>query len=191
MNIGYYFAYINPTYGGIYQYALLILKMFKKADNLKIYLFYSKEQEEILSEFKEHPNFKLVLYNNEKPIRRLLNKIANFFLNRYYLRGLNEKYFLKLYNFFHPDKYYFNRFPLDLLHVPWQLSNVYHLKFPVATTMHDLQQMYFPEFFTPLQRLYKNISYYQALNESDYVIVSYEHVAKDISKYFDINNKVR
>jgi glycosyltransferase involved in cell wall biosynthesis len=50
--------------------------------------------------------------------------------------------------------------------------------------MHDLQQLHYPEFFTPLQRINRSITYYTSLSETSHVIVSYSHVKEDIHKYF-------
>ena len=68
---------------------------------------------------------------------------------------------------------------------------MYSLKIPVVTTMHDLQEFHFPEFFSSQERLHRAINNKKSLEESAGVIVSFEHVKKDILKYFQIDeNKI-
>ncbi len=190
MRIGYYFSHIHPRYGGIYQYALLVLKMLAASEKIeKLVVFYSDGQEKVLKDYFNNPKVQMVRFDKKGKITRLLVKTADFFMNRYYLTGRQTKFYTRIYKIKQPHIRFFNRFHLDVFHVPMQLSPVYHLNCPVIITMHDLQQMYFPEFFTPEERMFKSISYYMALNESDHILVSYDHVKNDIIRFFKIDEK--
>ncbi len=190
MKIGFYFSHISIQYGGIYQYALLLLKMLSKVNYIdRLYIFYSSDQQEIIKTFKTIPHFEPVLYEKRTGLKEFLRRTANYYLNRYYLTGRKNPIYLRIYKLLNPDIRFFNRFQIQLFFVPMQLSPVYHLKVPVVITMHDLQHFHFPEFFTPEERMYKSISYYIALNESQHIVVSYSHVKDDIIKYFRIKKQ--
>jgi glycosyltransferase involved in cell wall biosynthesis len=187
MRIGYYFAQTQQGDGGIYQYALYILKMLVNNPEVKsLLLIYSSGQEELLEEYALYPHIRMKKHKRNGIIYQFFYSLADFILKRYYLKGKKNTSLKKLSSLLNPDQYFFNRLKIDILQVPRQLSPIYNLKYPVLITMHDLQQLYFPEFFSPMERMYKAISYYIAIEESDHVIVSYQHVKDDIVKYFRI-----
>jgi glycosyltransferase involved in cell wall biosynthesis len=55
--------------------------------------------------------------------------------------------------------------------------------------MHDTQEYHFPEFFSSSERLHRAINSKKGLEDSDHIIVSFEHIKKDIIKYFHINDE--
>lgn len=187
MKLGYYIANIQATDGGIYQYSVYVLKMLFKCNEIEqIVIFYSKEEEEEYRHLFSHPKIKTVLHKKNNWLKEYLKKISEFYLNRYYLKRMASKVPLLIYKLLNPDRRFLNRYKLDALHVPKQHSPAYQLKYPVIVSMHDVQQFHFPEFFTPLERIYKSISYYTTLCETEHVIVSYNHIKTDLIKYFPI-----
>lgn len=185
MTIGLYLSRIQPSDGGIYQYSIYVLKMLLKCNEIgKIYLFHSSGQQHEIEQYRSHPKVTLVLHNQKGRFKNLLRKLAEFNLTRYYLKKMSGAHHYKIYKLLHPDRRFLNKFNLDVLHVPRQHAPAYNLRFPVIISMHDVQQFHYPEFFTPVERIYRSISYYTALSESDHVIVSYEHVKADLLKYF-------
>lgn len=185
MTVGYYISKINASDGGIYQYSVYILKMLLSSDEIKkIFLFYSLDQKSTFGAFLDHSKVVPVLHDRGGKLYNYQKKLSEFFLTRYYLRPNNSSLAYKLYSFINPDRRFLNRFKLDVLHVPRQHSPSYNLNFPVVISMHDVQQLHYPEFFTPLERIYRSIGYYTSLSETSHVIVSYDHVKTDIKKYF-------
>lgn len=185
MNIGFYIANISPADGGIFQYSLYILRMLVKCDSVNsIYLFQSNDQHEALSEILNDRKVRAVICNGNTRIKNLMRQASEFWITRYYMRIKSPKYFLNLYKLLNPERKQLNKFNIDLLHVPRQHSPAYKLKYPVIITMHDIQHVHYPEFFTPLERVHKAIRYYITMSETDQVIVSYHHVKNDLIKYF-------
>ena len=63
---------------------------------------------------------------------------------------------------------------------------------PFIITMHDVQELHFPENFTPAQRAIRAVQYWKALEKACVVIVSFDHVKQDLIKYFGLpEDKVR
>jgi len=190
MKIGFYFSNIGSHFGGIYQYSLIVLKMLSHAKEIDcLYIFCSKDQKYVLHEYQSNPKVKMILHDESQLPFRFFIKFADFFLHRFYLKAKTPKVLMWLYKILQIERYYFNSFPLNALFVPKQYSHIYHLKYPVIVTMHDLQHIYFPEFFTPLERIYKSITYYTALCESNHIAVTFDHVKKDILKYYDLQEE--
>lgn len=185
MKIGYYISKIQASDGGIYQYSIYILKMLLQSSEVeKVYLFYSADQSKTFETFLKHPKSVAILHDKKGSLYKLRKRMSEFFLTRYYLKDGHFTFPYKLFLFLDPNRRFLNKFNLDVLHVPRQQAPSYGLKFPVIITMHDLQQLHFPEFFTPLERIYRAITYYTSLSETSHVIVSYNHVKDDIHKYF-------
>jgi glycosyltransferase involved in cell wall biosynthesis len=185
MTIGYYLSGTKVSDGGIYQYSIYVLKMLLNCDDVtKIYFFHSQEQKKEFEQFLLHPKITPVLYDKRGSFYNFQKKAANFYLTRYYITQKSKKWLYALHNFLDPDRRALNKFKLDVLHVPRQHSPAYNLTYPVVISMHDVQQYHFPEFFTPLERIYKSISYYVSMSETNHAIVSYTHVKNDLNKYF-------
>ena len=185
MKIGYYISKIQASDGGIYQYSIYILKMLLESKQVeKVYLFYSADQSETFEIYLKHPKTVAVLHDKKGRLYNLRRKMADFFLTRYYLKDRQFTFAHKLFFHIDPNRRFLNKYNLDALHAPRQQAPSYGLKFPVIISMHDLQQLYYPEFFTPLQRIYRSITYYTSLSEASHVIVSFNHVKKDIHKFF-------
>jgi hypothetical protein len=86
---------------------------------------------------------------------------------------------------------WFSSLDIDLLHVPYQISAHYDLPYPLIVTMHDVQELHYPEFFTPQERAWRAENFWKALEKSSAVIVSFNHVKEDLVKYFHLpENKV-
>jgi len=187
MKVGYYIANIRASDGGIYQYSVYVLKMLLKCDEIEqIVIFHSNGEEDEYRHLFSHPKIVKVLHKKNSWLKEHLRKISEFYLNRYYLTRKSSKTPLLIYKLLNPDRRFLNRFKIDVLHVPKQHSPAYQLLYPVIVSMHDVQQFHFPEFFTPLERIYKSISYYTTLCETEHVIVSYNHIKADLIKYFPI-----
>jgi glycosyltransferase involved in cell wall biosynthesis len=125
-----------------------------------------------------------VLHDKKGKIYNYQKKLSEFLLTRYYLKNSKSTFLYRIYNHLNPNRRFLNKYNLDVLHVPRQHAPAYNLKYPVVISMHDVQHLHYPEFFTPIERIYRSISYYISLSEVSHVIVSYAHVKKDIKKYF-------
>ena len=73
---------------------------------------------------------------------------------------------------------------LDVLHVPYQVPPSYELNVPLAVTMHDVQEIHLPQFFTAEDRRDRAIWHLRAIRQAAVVVVSFEHVKQDLIRYF-------
>ena len=90
--------------------------------------------------------------------------------------------------FFNPLRNILNKYNIDIFHVPFQSSPIYGIKKPVIITMHDVQELHFPEYFNSFERMSRAIGFKKAIDESDHIIVSFSHVREDLLKYFEIKD---
>lgn len=85
----------------------------------------------------------------------------------------------RLKNHVVPDAKFAN---VDLLHVPFQTPPTCGI--PYVCTMHDVQELHFPEYFTSLEREQRATAYRKSIEEATRVVVSFPHVKDDLIRYF-------
>ncbi len=71
---------------------------------------------------------------------------------------------------------------LKLLHVPFQVAP--ECDVPYICTMHDVQELHFPQYFTSAEREWRAIHYRRSIANAAHVVVSYEHVKRDLIRLF-------
>lgn len=185
MNIGIYLSDIKPSDGGIFQYSLYLLRMLNSCDKIEhISVFINKGTKDLYFDVLDQPKIHKIFIDYPGKLTGFLKQFSDFWLNRYYMRQYPKPLFLKFYKLLNPDRYKLNSYTIDLLHVPRPYSPAYRLKYPVVLTMHDVQHFHFPEFFTPIQRIQKAITYHVSVQEADHIIVSFSHIKNDLVKYF-------
>lgn len=69
-------------------------------------------------------------------------------------------------------------------HVPYAVPPLLETSAPYIVTVHDLQELHFPEYFSPAQRAIRAMHRWKTLDQSRQVIVSYDHVKDDLLKFF-------
>lgn len=193
MRIGFYIHHSMLKAGGIFTYSIGILRLLLNAKEIdKIVIITTPEVKNALLEIVDNKKLEFSLLDRES----FFNKIRlflSFFL--YDTSIIYQHYFPKnriltklksISNFINPYQRIVKNSGIKLLHVPIQYSPIYKTSVPVITTMHDVQEFHFPEFFTASERLHRAINNLKSVSESDHVIVSFEHIKKDLIKYYPI-----
>ena len=184
--------------GGIRTYALAIINLLIKIKEVKnIFLLYSKNTSEELAPLLI--NKKIIslpidfnLKRNKFPLflSYLLIDIYYLLIN-YGLKFRWLKIFKRVSRLVNPYYRKIKNLPIDIFHVPVRFSPIYGLKIPLIITIHDIQEVTFPENFSSGERLHRAINSKKAINESDHIIVSFDHIKNDLLKYFDVKeNKI-
>jgi glycosyltransferase involved in cell wall biosynthesis len=193
MRIGYYIHHTSLKAGGIFTYSIGILKLLIKSDEVeKIHLIISSDQEKYFQKIVDCPKIKFKVVNRKNMVVNTRFAISYFLSNAVALyrnrfkKPNHLKLLSKLSVLFNPYRKYIIRSQIDLLHVPFQYSPIYNADVPVIITMHDIQEYHYPEYFTASQRLHRKINNINAMDESDHIIVSFDHIKNDLLKYFDV-----
>lgn len=196
MKIGFYLDYANMKAGGIFTYSVGLLKELLESEEIeKIVLFYQTEQKDKLQEFITHNKVKPIEVNRNKASFKYFSILSFFFYNSVFVyKTYLDKYFpkaafpnkvRKFATYLNPLKKIIEKHDIELLHVPFKISPIYEINKPVFVTLHDVQELHFPEFFTSQQRLDRALAYKIAIDQSDHIIVSFQHVKDDMLKYFN------
>jgi glycosyltransferase involved in cell wall biosynthesis len=75
---------------------------------------------------------------------------------------------------------------IDVIHTPLQFHLNLSLSVPMITTLHDLQHLHYPEFFTQEEVDFRDTHYRKSAEFSERVIVSFGHVKEDIREFYNI-----
>lgn len=193
MKIGYYIHHTSLKAGGIFTYSIGILKLLINSDKIeKIHLIISSDQEEYFQKIIDSPKiqFKIVdrknlFINIRFAISYLFSNAVALYRNRF-KKPHHLKFLSKLSVGINPYRKHITPSQIDLLHVPFQYSPIYNPDVPVIITMHDIQQYHYPEYFSASQKLHRKINNINAMNESNHIIVSFNHIKNDLLKFFDV-----
>jgi glycosyltransferase involved in cell wall biosynthesis len=174
MNILIHLENISKKNGGIFQYSIGLLNILKK-DTSNNYFILSNN-EEINELIKEITHFKKV---------KFVEKVENIWLSRLN-RAFNKLSFkLPKQQLTYTEKL-IKAYNIDVVHCPHQ-SYIETGKTPFISTMHDVQELHFPEFFSSDERIWRAVNAKKAIENSDKVIVSYNHIKQDLVNLFSVN----
>jgi len=192
MRVAFYLHYTALKAGGIFTYSIGILKLFVKINSIKeIILIYSSDQKEYLAPYFNEPKITPLLIDRNSLLNRIRFGLSYFFLDISFIyqdqigESFLKRILIKFHRLFNPYTSPVTK-SADVLYVPMQFSPVYHLRIPVITTLHDVQELHYPEFFSSGERMHRAINTKKAAELSDRVIVSFDHVKNDLLKFFEI-----
>lgn len=180
MKIGYWLGEASLEGGGTTPYAWRVLEILLEQSQLYnfevIILCSDKVQEaceQVIKKYNAKSNIAIIPHSFKKKLlpTRLINKIR-------------LKFNLVRPESLDPWFQWFNKLNIDLLHIPYQNTPYYQLNYPFVVTMHDVQELHYPEFFTPEERAIRAEYNWKSLEQSRAVVVSFSHVKNDLIKYF-------
>ncbi len=192
MKVAVYIAYHDFSKGGVFTYANAILKILIKNEDVKeLIIIYSSDQQKYINEYqslsaKVKP-FKIRIKDN-----KLKELLLNFSISLLSYRQVSEKipYIVEwLGNKLNPMTRIINSIDCDVVHNPYQFSSFYKINKPLLISLHDIQELYYPEFFTPQERVDRSVRFKMAAEMSDQLVVSFTNVKKDLLKFFRVNDE--
>jgi glycosyltransferase involved in cell wall biosynthesis len=193
MRVGFYIHHTMLKAGGIYTYSIGILKLLLKQQEIeKLVIITTPEVKLALKDLVDSSRIEFQLLNRNS----LFNKFRlflsyflydTFTIYKHYFPGSSVLTKLRVIsNFINPYKGVIERSKIKLLHIPIQYSPIYKITVPIVTTMHDVQEFHFPEFFTASERLHRAINNLKSVSESDHIIVSFSHIKNDLIKFYSV-----
>jgi glycosyltransferase involved in cell wall biosynthesis len=157
MRIGLNAIGFNPgKMGGVETYFRQLLHQLQLEDRAHSYLIACKNTDVGSFELKD-PRFSVKVFEIGRPSLRWL------------IRGA-------LFEVAHIDiiKQLMSRLPVDVLHHPFTVLEPLNLKIPSVLTFWDMQQEFYPEFFTRKEMRFRNYSYRASTHQARRIIVNSE-----------------
>jgi glycosyltransferase involved in cell wall biosynthesis len=179
-----YIPNLNQSWGGVRQYVAALLRLLHGDNDNEYFIYHDAADVQVLEAIKDIPKHNLVKSSDINQIETVFKKVT---LNK--LRAIPVLRTVKLkrkISIVHTLTTYCKEKGIVIIHCPYQyIPMVEGVK--LITTMHDVQELHFPEFFTAEQRAQRAVDYLDFLRRADAVIVSYNHIKKDLVKYFQVN----
>ncbi|RAM49585.1 MAG: glycosyltransferase family 1 protein [Hapalosiphonaceae cyanobacterium JJU2] len=193
MKIGYWLGDLSVDCGGIAPYSWRLLEILlnkSKYEEIDILVICSAELEksclELIHKYQAKAKPYLIPYNSSS-LGIAISQLAKFLAQILVKLNISSK----KVKYLDPLFLWFASLDIDLLHVPYQVPPYYDLPYPLIVTMHDVQELHYPEFFTPQERAWRAEHYWKSLEKSTAAIVSFNHVKQDLIKYFRLDdNKI-
>ena len=184
INVLFYLPELDQRKGGMRQYAACLLHLFCEfPERYTFFIGHEIDDPIVIQIINNNPRFKIVSRKSYKV--HLFEKI-NYHLTVILKKLVNNFFKLELKYKQPPDP--LNKLILsnkiDIFHCPYQYIPVAE-NVKLICTMHDVQELYFPEFFSAAVRASRAVDYHDYIRRADAVIVSYTHVKNDIIKYFN------
>lgn len=193
MKVAFYLDFSNMAYGGIYPYAKGVLMSLIDSEEVeKIYIVHKSSITKDLDCFMFSPKVVPVPFKRTK-FKQLRILISHFLMNTYYLYkddfeafipGFKSSRLKKLAFSANPIRKVVNKLDADVFHIPLQSLPVYGVKKPLVVTVHDVQELHFPQFFPSAERMRRAISFKVSIDEADEIVVWFQHVKNDMTRFF-------
>lgn len=183
VNILYNIQNIKKGSGGIYQYSLALLKIIAKGNfEGNIYVLINNPDSDIESivESSEKINYASTKFSKVHYLQCICNKIYN--ITQKIINSSRRKKCKDIFDVIIKNN------KIDIIHTPTQ-HIVRKPNVKTISTIHDVQELHFPEFFTSTQRAYRAVHYKNCIENADTVVVSYNHIKNDIIRYFKISEE--
>lgn len=177
MNILIHIPNISKGSGGVFQYTTNLLNILKN-DACNHYWIFT-QNDEIINQVQDARNMGIVKFNFKKLAhpQPILIRGINFLKRKYpKIRKIFPSYLDRI----------IRKYKINIVHSPYQ-DYVDTIGVPFITTMHDVQELHFPQFFNSEARAARAVHYKNAIELSDKVIVSYQHIKNDLIRFFNVN----
>ena len=170
MRIGLNAIGFNPgTMGGVETYFRQLLRYLQFESGAHNYLITCKNTE--VNSFElQNPRFSIKVFNIGRPsfswlIRGVLFEVAHFDI----------------------IKSSMNQLPVDVIHHPFSLLEPLGLKIPSVLTFWDMQQEFYPEFFTRREKRFRNFSFIASAQQAKRIIVSSNFTKKCLVERYRVS----
>ena len=178
MRIGVSCLRIDPSYaGGVNTYTLGLLEGFARLGSGTFRLYVTEANRHLFEKFRRHSHFEVTVINDrilasERSICRaaLLSGSARFykFTTDHVLKNIREVMDSEV----------------DVLYVPTVVLPFFDARKPTVLSMHDIQHMHYPQFFSWPQRLSRKITYGLSARHTNYLQASSEFIKRDLLDHF-------
>ena len=184
LRIGYFLAGAQQGLngGGTGPYATRILEnLLRSSSGLQFHIFVAPHQVEYVRRLgQQFPQRHLTwsIIHIVRPLAFLLRPLAELGVAK---RIRLARQIAQLLNYV---EWQVRRYRVDVLYSPVQILPTTSWRTPTIITMHDIQELHYPEFFTPYERALRANLHWWALESATNVVVSFDHVKADLVRYF-------
>ena len=170
---------LDPSFvGGLNTYARGLLEGFANTANGHQFQLYASDWNQRLFEpFRNRKNFEVILLDERTQfLRKSLCRAA--------LLSFSEKVYESTSNLLFRDIREWMDRDADIVYTPSNFLQCFNNRKPTVLSMHDIQQVHYPEFFSWPRRLSRRITYGLSARRACFFQASSEFTKQDLLRHF-------
>lgn len=179
MRIGINCVQVDPaSVGGLNTYTLGLLEGFANSGNGNQFrLYVAPENQHLFEKFRTRDNFTLAIVDD--PLLTLKRRIC-----RGALLSWSSGFYGSASNFAFQNMRKLMDAESDILYTPTVVLQWFNSRKPTVLSMHDIQQVHHPEFFSWPRRLSRRITYGLSARNANYLQASSHFIKEDLVAHF-------
>lgn len=171
---------VDPDFvGGVNTYVLGLLEGFVSvADGCQFKLFVAKGNQHLFDKFGQRDNFKiLVVDDGLLPLRSCFSRAALLSRSNSIYKFTSDFLFKKCQELIDAE--------VDVVYTPTTILPYFNSRKATVLSMHDIQHVHHPEFFSWSRRLSRRITYTLSARHATYLQASSHYIKDDLLNHFD------
>ena len=186
MKIGIDCLELKPNLaGGQLTYILGLLNGFcsVRSENVSFVIFCTRENKKIFEPISSKYNIELILVGGYFKTLRAVFIMVPLILNSRFLWRVALNIYAKIFGI---NKVIVNN--CDILYVCTTTLNTYNLSVPTVLSMHDIQHVHFPDFFSFLRLRVRRLRFYNSALKATKIQASSNFIKEDLCSFFPFVN---
>jgi glycosyltransferase involved in cell wall biosynthesis len=170
---------VDPSYvGGVTTYVLGLLEGFADAsDGCRFRLFVTKWNQQLFEKFQTRQAFDTVVIGDRLlPLRRHICRAALLSHSTAFFKFVSDVTFREVQEIMEEGS--------DVVYTPTPVLRYFNSRRPTVLTMHDIQHLHHPEFFSWPRLLSRRITYGLSARHADYFQANSSYIKEDLLSHF-------
>jgi glycosyltransferase involved in cell wall biosynthesis len=179
MRVGINCLDLNPAFvGGVTTYALGLLEGFASAGNsCRFRTFVTEENHHLFEQFRNRNNFEaVVIADRLLSLRSSICRAASLSSSNGLYKFTSDLAFDKIRELMDAES--------DVLYTPTPVLRCFNSRRPTVLSMHDIQHVHHPEFFSWPRRLSRKVVYGLSARHATYIQASSQYIKEDLLSHF-------
>jgi len=181
MRIGINCVKVRPSYvGGVNSYTFGLIDGLLKVNTVDtICIFVCRKNEHLFVKYENHENVLVIRAERDNfltIIKKAIKGISIYIGSPFVFKIINDLLFRSVAKIIEDNS--------DIIYIPTVQLDYYSYKKPVVLSMHDIQHVHFPEYFTKTSLIYGKTLFELSTKCANYFQASSKFIKDDLLKHF-------
>jgi len=179
MQVGINCLQIDPAYaGGVNTYTLGLLEGFAaKQNGCRVRLYVTGANRRLFEKFRENSHFAMTVIDERRlALRKNICRAALLSGSRGFYKFASDLSFENIRKLMDSE--------VDIVYTPTVVLQCFNGRKPTVLSMHDIQHVHYPEFFSRARRLSRKITYGLSAHHASYFQASSHFIKEDLLAHF-------
>lgn len=179
MRVGINCLDVNPSFvGGVTTYVFGLLEGFATAGNgCRFRAFVTEENQHLFEQFRNRDKFEIVVIADSLfSLRNRIGRAASLSSSRGLYKFTSDLTFENIRERMDAES--------DVVYTPTPVLKCFNSRRPTVLSMHDIQHVHHPEFFSWPRRLSRNVTYGLSARHASYFQASSDYIKEDLLSHF-------